>query len=68
MSTKKIISIISIVVISGLIIYGFVLIGQIFSNNTKFTEDEVYVHVPTDATYAQVLDSVAPYVTNLDRF
>ena len=68
MSTKKIISIISIVVISGLIIYGFVLIGQIFSNNTKFTEDEVYVHVPTDATYVQVLDSVAPYVTNLDRF
>ena len=68
MSTKKIISIISIVIISGLIIYGFVLIGQIFSNNTKFTEDEVYVHVPTDATYAQVLDSVAPYVTNLDRF
>jgi len=62
------ISIAAIVVVSGLIIYGFVLISQIFSNNTKFTEDEVYVHVPTDATYAQVLDSVSPYVTNLDRF
>ncbi|WP_026713312.1 endolytic transglycosylase MltG [Flavobacterium daejeonense] len=68
MSTKKMISIAAIVVVSGLIIYGFVLISQIFSNNTKFTEDEVYVHVPTDATYAQVLDSVSPYVTNLDRF
>ncbi len=68
MSTKKIISIVSIAVISGLIIYGFVLIGQIFSNNTKFTENEVYVHIPTDATYEQVLDSVAPYVTNIDRF
>ncbi|GEL09552.1 UPF0755 protein [Flavobacterium glycines] len=68
MSTKKIISIISIVVISGLIIYGFVLIGQIFSNNTKFSQDEVYVHVPTDASYEQVLDSLTPYVTNLERF
>ncbi|MBD0726689.1 aminodeoxychorismate lyase [Flavobacterium sp. L1I52] len=68
MSTKKMISIAAIVVVSGLIIYGFVLISQIFSNNTKFTEDEVYVHVPTVATYAQVLDSVSPYVTNLDRF
>ena len=68
MTTKKIISIASIVIISGLIIYGFVLIGQIFSSNTKFTGNEVYVHVPTDATYEQVLDSVAPYVTNLDRF
>lgn len=68
MSTKKIISIAAIVIISGLIIYGFVLIGQIFSNNTKFSKDEVYVHIPTDATYEQVLDSVALYVTNLDRF
>lgn len=68
MSTKKIISIVSIVVISGLIIYGFVLIGRIFSSNTKFTEKEVYVHVPTDATYQQALDSLALYVDNLDRF
>jgi UPF0755 protein len=68
LSTKKIISIVSIVVISGLIIYGFVLIGRIFSSNTKFTEKEVYVHVPTDATYQQALDTLALYVDNLDRF
>lgn len=55
-------------VISGLIIYGFVLIGRIFSSNTKFTEKEVYVHVPTDATYQQALDTLALYVDNLDRF
>jgi len=68
LSTKKIISIVSIVVISGLIIYGFVLIGRIFSSNTKFTEKEVYVHVLTDATYQQALDTLALYVDNLDRF
>ena len=68
MSTKKIISIVSIVVISGLIIYGFVLIGRIFSSNTKFTEKEIYVHIPTDATYQQALDTLALYVDNLDRF
>ncbi|HJS01727.1 MAG TPA: endolytic transglycosylase MltG [Flavobacterium sp.] len=68
MSTKKIISIISIVVISGLIIYGFVLIGQIFSNNTKFTDKELFVHVPTDANYQEVLVILAPYVENINRF
>lgn len=68
MTPKKIISIAAIAIISGLIIYGFVLIAQIFSSNTKFSEDEVYVHVPTDATYKQVLDSMAVYVTNVDRF
>ena len=68
MTPKKIISIAAIAIISGLIIYGFVLIAQIFSSNTRFSEDEVYVHVPTDATYQQVLDSMAVYVTNVDRF
>jgi UPF0755 protein len=68
LTPKKIISIISVAIISALIIYGFVLIGQIFSSNTKFTEKEVYVHVPTDATYQQVMDTLKNYVTNLDRF
>lgn len=68
MTPKKIISIISVAIISALIIYGFVLISQIFSDNTKFTEKEVYVHVPTDATYQQVMDSLKNYVTKLDRF
>ncbi|MFL9830732.1 endolytic transglycosylase MltG [Flavobacterium sp. ARAG 55.4] len=68
MTPKKIISIVSIAVISGLIIYGFVLITQIFSKNTSFDKQEIYVHIPTDATYEQVLDSMALYVTNLNRF
>lgn len=68
MTPKKIISIISVAIISALIIYGFILISQIFSDNTKFTEKEVYVHVPTDATYQQVMDSLKNYVTKLDRF
>ena len=68
MTPKKIISIAFITIISALIIYGFVLISQIFSDNTKFAENEVYVHIPTDATYQQALDSLTLYVTNLDRF
>lgn len=68
MSTKKIISIAALVLISGLILYGFVLINQIFSENTKFNENEVFVHVPTDANYSQVIALVSPYVVNMDRF
>lgn len=68
MTPKKIISIAFITIISALIIYGFVLISQIFSDNTKFAENEVYVHIPTDATYQQALDSLTLYVANLDRF
>lgn len=68
MSSKKLISIASIVFITGLIIYGFVLIGQIFADNTKFDEDQVYVYVPTDSNYDEVIKIISPYVTKLDRF
>tara|TARA_R110000868_G_scaffold55933_6_gene173638 strand:+ start:1381 stop:2421 length:1041 start_codon:yes stop_codon:yes gene_type:complete len=68
LNTKKIISITALVVISGLMLYGFVLINQIFSDNTKFTEKEVFVYVPTDANYDQAISLVSPYVVNMDRF
>jgi UPF0755 protein len=68
LSTKKIISITALVLISGLILYGFVLINQIFSENTKFSDKEVFVYVPTDANYDEVLTLVSPYVENMERF
>ena len=68
MNLKKIISTLSVVVISGLIIYGFILVQQIFADNTKFSEKEVYVQVPTDANYGEVVKIITPYVDDLDRF
>jgi UPF0755 protein len=49
-------------------IYGFILIRQIFADNTKFEENEVYVFVPTDANYEDVKKIVAPYVEDMNRF
>ncbi|MCG9793189.1 endolytic transglycosylase MltG [Flavobacterium algicola] len=68
MNLKKIISIAAIVVISGLLIYGFILVRQIFAVNTKFSEKEIYVHIPTDATYATAKAIIATYVEDMDRF
>ncbi len=68
MNAKKLISIAAIIFISGLIIYGFVLISQIFSENTNFDEDQVYVYIPTEATYVEVLQIISPYVKDIDRF
>lgn len=65
---KKIITIVAVAVISVLIIYGFILISQIFSANTKFEEKEVYVHVPTGANYTDVKKILAPYIKNFDNF
>ena len=68
MNLKKIITIISVVLITGLIIYGFILVRQIFSDNTKFSENQVYVYVPTDSNYEDVKKIIAPYIENMNRF
>ncbi|MFE3868674.1 endolytic transglycosylase MltG [Flavobacterium sp. LS2P90] len=68
MNLKKIITIIAVAVISVLIVYGFILMRQIFSANTKFTDKELYVYIPTDSKYEDVKKIIAPYVENMDRF
>jgi UPF0755 protein len=49
-------------------IYGFILLRQIFSANTKFADKEVYVFIPTDSEYEDVKKIIAPYVENMNRF
>lgn len=68
MSLKKIITITAVAVISVLMIYGFILISRIFSSNTKFEENELYVHVPTGANYSDVKKILEPYIKNFDNF
>jgi len=68
LSLKKIITITAVAVISALMIYGFVLISQIFSANTKFEEKELYVYVPTGANYTDVKKILEPYIKNFDNF
>lgn len=68
MNIKKTITIVSVVLISVLMIYGLILLNQIFSANTKFTEKEVYVYVLTDSKYDDVKKLLAPYVKNMNRF
>ncbi|AWK02704.1 endolytic transglycosylase MltG [Flavobacterium crocinum] len=68
MSLKKIITISAVAIISVLLIYGFILISKIFSSNTKFEKQELYLYVPTDASYADVKKILTPYVKNFDDF
>ena len=68
MNTKKIISIVSVVIMSILLVYGFVVANQVFSKNTKFAESEVFVYVPTGASYADVKKIISSYIENIDRF
>ena len=68
MSTKKIAAIASVVIISGLIIYGYLLYRDIFSGNTKFDAKEMYVLIPSDADYEEVKRSISPFIEDMERF
>ena len=68
MDTKKIITIASVILMSGLLIYGGIVANQIFSKNTKFSENELYVQIPTGSTYEDVKKIIAPFVENMNRF
>jgi len=65
---KKIIAITSVIVVIVGSVYAYFTYQEIFSVNTKFSEGEVAVYVPTGADFNKVKELVAPYVDNMERF
>ena len=49
-------------------VYGLIVAKQVFAENTKFTQKEVYVYIPTGTNYEEVKNIIAPFVENMDRF
>lgn len=68
MKIKKSIIIFLVVLVSGLMIYGYMLYRDIFAPNTKFEDSEMYVYVPTNSNYEEVKKIVAPFVKDMSRF
>jgi len=68
LNLRKIVGIVSLVVVTGGTIYGYMLYKDIFSANTAFNKEEVAVFIPTGADFEQVKTLVKPYVEDMDRF
>lgn len=68
MKLKKIITYVSVVIITLLLIFGVKIYLEIFTDNTKFSQEEVYVYVPSDATFDDVKQILEPFVTNFENF
>ncbi len=67
MNFKKIAIIFAVVLVAGASVYGYILYRKIFAPNTNFEQKEVFVYIPTDAQFPQVIDSVAKYVEDIDK-
>ncbi|RZJ64164.1 MAG: endolytic transglycosylase MltG [Flavobacterium sp.] len=68
MNFKKIIGIVSVVIVTGAIIYGYILYRNIFASNTSFNDNEIAVFIPTNSDFTAVKDIVKPYVKDLEKF
>mgnify|MGYP006171999613 CR=1 FL=1 len=52
----------------GLLVFGYFAYQKIFAPNTKFSEKEVFVYIPSDSDYLEVEKIVSPYVENMENF
>lgn len=68
MNLKKIISIVAIIVVVVASVYGYMIYRSIFSPNTNFAKNEVFVYIPTDADYTEVIQIITPYVKDIENF
>lgn len=68
MNFKKYLSYASVILMIVLLAIGVKIYIAIFTDNTKFSQDELFVYVPTDATYDQVKELVSPFVKNMGNF
>ncbi|HEX8562588.1 MAG TPA: endolytic transglycosylase MltG [Flavobacterium sp.] len=67
MNFKKIAVIASVVLVTAASVYGYILYRNIFAPNTNFEKNELYVYIPTDAQFPQVLDTMRKYVRDIEK-
>jgi len=68
MKLKNIIALLLVVIVIAASAYGYSIYKKIFAGNTSFSEREVFVHIPTNATYSDVEQILAPHLSNKDNF
>lgn len=67
MKLKNLVAILLVIVMTGLLIYGFSLYRKTFVSNTSFNEREVYVTIPTNSTHEDIKKILSPYVKDFEQ-
>lgn len=65
---KKKLTIWGLCIAIPLLLLSIYLYSQLFASNTNFSEKEIYIKIPTNATYQQAKQIIAPYLKNVAQF
>ena len=68
MYIKKIILAIAIIGMIAAGIFSYYIYNSVFDSNTSFSQKEQVIYIPTEADFSSVLDTLRPYVKDLESF
>ncbi|MBU2930069.1 endolytic transglycosylase MltG [Winogradskyella psychrotolerans] len=68
MYIKKILWAVALIGLIGCGAFAYYIYGTMFSPNTNFENDEAYIYVPTNASYAEVRSQLEPLLNDMDAF
>src|SRR5690606_2784335 len=68
MKLKNIIALLSVVIVLGASAYGYSIYKKIFADNISFSEREIFIHIPTGATYNQVEEILNAHISDMSKF
>ncbi len=68
MNIKKALVIFSVVLVAAASVYGYLEYRKIFSANTNFEADELFVFIPTGSDFASVTRIMEPHVDDISKF
>lgn len=68
MYIKKIILAVAIIWMIAAGIFSYYIYNSVFDSNTSFSRKEQVIYIPTEANFTTVLDTLKPYVKDLESF
>lgn len=68
MKIKNIVLYIAVLLMFGLIGYGYLWYKNTFSPNTRFDAEEAFVHIPTNSTYNDAKMILTAYIDDIESF
>lgn len=68
MKLKKFLSLLLVVIVLGASYYAYTIYTKIFSINTAFETNEVFITIPTEANFSDVKNILSPYLSNMKAF
>lgn len=68
MYIKKIILAIAIIGMIAAGIFSYYIYNSVFDSNTSFSQKEQVIYIPSEADFSSVLDTLRPYVKDLQSF